>query len=153
MSLGIVWFFAFVGFCLIVAEVIIPGAILGILGGVCLAIAIVEAFILGGPVFGVVITLIVVFGCTIGFVIWWHWFPKSYVGQKLTLKSTIASPETAPCRIGQSGEAMTPLRPAGAARINGQKIDVITAGDFIEAGEKIEVESVEGVRVVVRKKT
>lgn len=52
--------------------------------------------------------------------------------------------------MGQTGVALTPLRPAGAAEIDGQRLDVVTMGDFIAMGSKILVVKVEGVRVVVR---
>jgi serine peptidase len=45
----------------------------------------------------------------------------------------------------------TDLRPAGVAVLNEEKFDVVTDGDFIEKGNKIEVVRVEGMRIVVRK--
>jgi len=45
---------------------------------------------------------------------------------------------------------LTPLRPSGTAEINGSRIDVVTGGEFIAAGESVEVYQVEGGRVVVR---
>lgn len=53
---------------------------------------------------------------------------------------------------GKQGRALTVLRPAGAAEIEGEKVDVVTDGEFIEAGTPIEVIRIEGVRVVVRGK-
>ncbi|WP_018131844.1 NfeD family protein [Effusibacillus pohliae] len=52
----------------------------------------------------------------------------------------------------QEGAALTPLRPAGTAVINGQRFDVVTEGGFINAGEPVTVVHVEGVRIVVRRK-
>ena len=52
--------------------------------------------------------------------------------------------------VGKSGKSITPLRPAGAALINNQRVDVVTLGDFIEAEVEVEVILVEGNRVVVR---
>lgn len=51
--------------------------------------------------------------------------------------------------IGQVGSAVTMLRPAGVAEINDLRIDVVTQGDFIEAGKPIKVIDVKGSRVVV----
>ncbi|MFC4767953.1 NfeD family protein [Effusibacillus consociatus] len=53
----------------------------------------------------------------------------------------------------QEGTALTPLRPAGTAVINEQRYDVVSEGDFINAGESIVVVHVEGVRIVVRRKS
>jgi membrane-bound serine protease (ClpP class) len=51
---------------------------------------------------------------------------------------------------GARGTAASPLRPAGIADIDGARIDVVSEGDYIDAGEPIEVLQVEGHRVVVR---
>ncbi|MFZ5631222.1 MAG: NfeD family protein [Bacillota bacterium] len=51
---------------------------------------------------------------------------------------------------GKTGKALTPLRPSGAAEIFGQRLDVVTEGEFIPAGADVEVIRVEGARVVVR---
>lgn len=51
--------------------------------------------------------------------------------------------------LGKQGLALTTLRPAGSASIDGEKVDVVTNGEFIEAGAPIRVTLVEGVRVVV----
>lgn len=53
--------------------------------------------------------------------------------------------------VGRRGVAVTPLHPAGAAEIDGRRIDVVTLGDYIAAGEPVVVTEVQGVRVVVRK--
>jgi len=53
--------------------------------------------------------------------------------------------------MGKRGKAITTLRPAGTADIEGKRLDVVTSGEFIEAGSDIEVILVEGMRVVVRK--
>ncbi|MGM0688458.1 MAG: NfeD family protein [Bacillota bacterium] len=52
---------------------------------------------------------------------------------------------------GMEGIAVTSLRPSGTAIIDGRRIDVVTGGDFIPVGEKVIVERVEGVRVIVRR--
>ncbi len=52
--------------------------------------------------------------------------------------------------LGKSGKSITPLRPAGAALINDQRVDVVTLGDFIKAEVEVEVILVEGSRIVVR---
>ena len=53
--------------------------------------------------------------------------------------------------VGQVGETLTILRPAGSARINGIRYDVVSDGTFIPQGEKVKVILVEGTRIVVSK--
>jgi membrane-bound serine protease (ClpP class) len=51
---------------------------------------------------------------------------------------------------GKEGITLTPLRPAGAARIDGKRVDVVTTGQFIDKDRPIRVVEVSGNRVVVR---
>ena len=51
---------------------------------------------------------------------------------------------------GKNGVAITPLRPAGAGLFDGDRIDVVTEGEFIPAGAMIMVIRVESARVIVR---
>jgi len=51
---------------------------------------------------------------------------------------------------GREGIALTPLRPSGAAEINGNRLDVVTEGEFVSPGSPIKVIKVEGTRVVVK---
>lgn len=53
---------------------------------------------------------------------------------------------------GKSGRTLTPLRPSGAAEIDGERVDVIAASEFIPAGTDVEVVRVRGSRVEVRRK-
>ncbi|MCA9000007.1 MAG: hypothetical protein KDA80_23625 [Planctomycetaceae bacterium] len=52
--------------------------------------------------------------------------------------------------LGEQGTAVTILRPAGKARINGQMRDVVSDGPFIAAGANVEVVQVQRNRIVVR---
>jgi membrane-bound serine protease (ClpP class) len=53
--------------------------------------------------------------------------------------------------LGQAGEALTPLRPAGRALFGEQVVDVVSEGGFIDKGERIQVLKVVGNRVVVHR--
>ena len=52
--------------------------------------------------------------------------------------------------LNRRGVAVTPLRPIGRAKFGDEEVDVVTDGDYIEAGERLTVIAVEGVRVVVQ---
>lgn len=53
--------------------------------------------------------------------------------------------------VGHQGVAATDLRPAGVARVDGQRIDVVTEGEWLSAGDPVVVLSDEGYRRVVRR--
>ena len=51
---------------------------------------------------------------------------------------------------GRSGTADTDLHPSGWVKIDGQRIFVVSEGDFIEKGKEVTILSVDGNRVLVR---
>ncbi len=53
--------------------------------------------------------------------------------------------------LGQFGTALTPLHPGGAAEFDGNRFDVITAGEYITTGSRVKVVRVRGGRIEVRR--
>ncbi len=51
--------------------------------------------------------------------------------------------------LHRQGRTLTPLRPSGKVEIDGLVVDVVAAGDFVDAGTSVQVIEVEGQRVVV----
>ena len=51
--------------------------------------------------------------------------------------------------MGDVGVALTPLRPAGRADFGDVRLDVVTEGDFIEKGQSVRIEAIQGNRIVV----
>jgi membrane-bound serine protease (ClpP class) len=52
--------------------------------------------------------------------------------------------------IGDRGVALSALRPAGVALVQGKRVSVVTDGEFIPPGGSVEVVEAKGSRVVVR---
>ena len=86
-----------------------------------------------------------------------RYFPRLPFGKRLVLEKKLpaeegyaSSPEEDRRWLGKRGTTASDLRPAGIAHFNGERVDVVSEGDFIEAGQPIEVIRVEGNRIVVR---
>ena len=84
--------------------------------------------------------------------------PHVPVGRRLVLDTALGaltgpSPEAGDDRrwLGRRGTAVSPLRPAGIADLDGERVDVVSQGEYVDAGEPIEVVRVEGNRIVVRR--
>lgn len=54
--------------------------------------------------------------------------------------------------VSTQGNAVTDLRPAGIAVINGKRVDVVTRGEYLEKDSAIIVTAVTGNQIIVRKK-
>lgn len=63
----------------------------------------------------------------------------------------VAETEPAHSLVGVRGVAQSDLRPGGIAELGGQRVDVVTEGDYVRAGEPVEVVADERYRRVVRR--
>lgn len=87
-----------------------------------------------------------------------RFLPRLPFGRRLILETGLSAGEgyaSAPAGdrnwLDKSGTALSPLRPAGIAEIEGERVDVVSEGEFIEPGEPITVTRVDGNRIVVRR--
>lgn len=87
-----------------------------------------------------------------------RFLPRLPFGRRLILETGLlagagggSAPESDKSWLGKSGTAVSPLRPAGIAEIEGERVDVVSDGEFIEPGEPITVTRVDGNRIVVRR--
>lgn len=63
----------------------------------------------------------------------------------------IADPYRGAAQVGDIGITETPLRPGGSARFGATLVDVVTEGEFLDAGTEVEVIERRGNNVTVRK--
>jgi len=142
-----------VGFLMLAAEVFVPGLVLGTLGGLCLVGSVALCYAAYGPLLGTAAFAALAVLSIVGFFLWLKLFPHTPIGKKLMLNRSLDSRNSLPTPdlIGATGEAVTPLRPAGTAVIQGRRMDVVAESGLIESGQKISVVSQEGIRIVVRR--
>lgn len=140
------------GLALIVAEVLFPSfGVLSVLATASIAAALVVAFREGAGVpflvaTGVLVPLVIALGLKV--------FPRSPMGRRmiaegLSFEGRAAFDERDLRLAGKSGTVESPLRPSGIARIDGRRVDVVSRGEPIGAGEQVRVVEVTGNRVVV----
>lgn len=58
-------------------------------------------------------------------------------------------PATAPIQVGQTGTALSLLRPSGKAEIGGERHDVISQGDFVPKGAGVRIVRIKGTKIIV----
>lgn len=148
-----------IGVALIVAEVyLIPGLnLVGVLGALMVLFAVGIAFVQVGMLGGVM-ALVSAMGLT-GGAFWWLWTSGAW--DRFILIANLKPDEKLVARegeqraryLGKSGTAITPLRPTGIAEIEGDRIEVVTEGDFISAGSAIKVVAMDRRKHFVRLET
>lgn len=144
-----------VGIILLLIEVVVPG--FGIFGGVGI-VAILAGIVLAAydPVYGS-FSLGIAFLVTavVAFIVI-KYFGHRGIWNKFILREQqkneqgYSAPKDWKGYLHREGVAITTLRPSGTAEIDGEMIDVVSEGGYIEKGNKIKVVRVEGTRVVVR---
>jgi membrane-bound serine protease (ClpP class) len=84
--------------------------------------------------------------------------PRLPFGRRLVLEQELAAqagyastPESDRQWVGKRGTTISPLRPAGIGQFDGERVDVMSDGVFIDAGQPIDVLRVDGDRIVVRR--
>jgi len=144
------------GLFLFGAEIFVPGGILGTMGILCLLAAVIAGFI-AFPGKGPYIALGVILLIGASFVLWITVFPRTRLGQKMTIQNDLAASKATDdeleALVGKDGKALSALRPGGFAKIEGKRVDVITSGEMISKGAALRVIDVEGNRVVVAEAT
>jgi membrane-bound serine protease (ClpP class) len=154
-SNGFVILLAILGVIGILYELhIVPGhGAPGILGGMMLLAAVLLAF---GIPFFIIALQTVATAIVLTVLVFWmvsRALPENAWIARLTFVGAqgadyVASSDHTLLR-GQSGFAASYLRPAGVALIDGQRVDVLTQGEFIPEGTPIRVTRVEGARIFV----
>ncbi|MFY9738720.1 MAG: NfeD family protein [Candidatus Cybelea sp.] len=133
---------------------VVPGhGLPGILGAGALLVAVLLAFGLPFLFVGVETIATAIVLTVIGFTLTVRAVPQNAWAQRLALSAAqgpeyVTSTDFGALR-GRAGTATSFLRPAGIASIDGRRIDVLTAGEFIAAGTPIRVVRVEGARIFV----
>lgn len=153
------------GLTLLALEVfVIPGfgvagvlGIVAVLGGVTMGLvghgATIQAVI--GAAGRVSLAMLI---ALVANIVLWRLLPHTSVGRQLTLDTELraeggyaSAPDRDHAWLGRVGHTTSPLRPAGFAEIDGERVDVVSDGEMIEPGVPIVVSRVDGNRIVVRR--
>lgn len=141
---------------------LLPGfGVAGVIGIVAIVASMVLAMMGAHPTSGDVAQALAVLGASLFITVaviyaWLRHLPNSGRFSGLLLQGAVHRSEgfiSAPSRpelVGQNGVALTDLRPAGAARIGEEKVDVVTEGDYVAQGSRVQVVQSDGYRHVVR---
>ena len=146
-----------VGFVLLVIEMFLPGiGIAGVSGVLSLIAVVVMQLGWGNPRVALYVIAITMLIIILGLI----WIIRSFQKGRLSKSFLVlreqsdgtSVPEIASARsslVGKSGIAVTTLRPAGIAEIEGKRVDVTTAGEFIQKGSRVTVVKAEGIQILV----
>lgn len=146
-----------VGVLLLAAEVILPGGVLGAVGGLMMFAGCVVAFMRLGASGGsiAVVTALALAGIVIFIEL--RILPKTKLGRRAFLDQAItgvSSPVTADldALTGKPAEALTPLAPSGYVLVEGHRHEAFCRSGHAEKGARLEVIGSENQRLIVTRK-
>jgi len=145
------------GVIMAVAEIFIPsGGLLTVVSVLSFLGAVVMAFFVGSTA-GIITLLAVILLTPLLIYVLMRIWPHTPIAKRIILGGP-ASRGTAGdltrrepgALVGRTGVAKTLLRPAGKMTLDGQTIDCVTEGEYVQPGTRVTVLEEHGARVVVR---
>jgi membrane-bound serine protease (ClpP class) len=147
---------------LAVEVFVLPGfGVAGVVGTLAIVASMVLAMMGARPSTGDVAQALAVLGASLFITMaviyaWLRHLPNSGRFSGLLLRGSVHKSQgfvSAPNRgdlIGLDGVAVTDLRPSGTARVGEERIDVVTEGEYVPQGSRVQVVQSDGYRHVVR---
>jgi len=148
-----------VGLVAIIVELFVPAAgLVGLLGLGSIIGSVVTAYRDHGAVLGTVMLVSALVLVPLFIIFYFKVFPRTFIGRRLILHDTqervngFASYTASRYEdlVGKEGTAMTVLRPSGSAKIEERKYSVVTGGEYLDVGNRVQVIKVEGSRIIVK---
>jgi membrane-bound ClpP family serine protease len=143
-----------IGILLIAVEVIVPGGILGSIGGLMMFAGCYLAYQDWGALGG---TIAVVAAFAIGglaLFLEFRYLPKTKIGKRAFLTAEITAVTAAVGAearelIGKPAEALTMLSPSGYVRVDGQRYEAFCQSGQAPAGSLLEIIGADNFRLIV----
>ena len=141
------------GTLLLAAEVMLPGAIAGIIGGVALALGSVLSFMEYGAGIGSLATLAALL--LLGAMLYAElvWLPRTKMGRALVVEAVVDAKSQPPVAsddvVGQTGTALTTLAPSGFVEIAGRRYEAFCRSGHAVRGAALTVVGLDNFRLIV----
>jgi membrane-bound ClpP family serine protease len=142
------------GILLLAVEVIVPGGILGSIGGLMMFGGCVAAFLKFGTGGGMIAVSVALAAAALAFFIEFRVLPRTAVGRRAFLTREITGVSAAfgsesRDLIGKSAKALTMLSPSGYILIDGKRYEAFCQSGQVPAGAALDVIGADNFRLIV----
>lgn len=143
-----------IGAILMAAEVFLPGAVAGILGGLALLIGSILSFGEFGPTGGVIASAgalaLVILMLYLELVV----LPKTALGRKMVVQATVDATSQPPLArlesvLDHPAEALTALAPSGYVLVGGRRYEAFCRSGHAAKGATLKVVGLDNFRLIV----
>ena len=142
-----------IGILCLVFEVVMPGAVVGVIGGLLMAAGCVLSFIHYGSMYGLLATAAALAALGLMFYVEFRVLPRTRIGRPLFVQSTVGSTSQAPLAgdeiIGRQGETLTTLAPSGYISVDGRRYEAFCRAGHIPLGTQVRVVGRDAFRIIV----
>jgi membrane-bound ClpP family serine protease len=143
-----------IGILLILAEVIVPGGILGTIGGLMMFGGCILAFMNYGSLGGLAAVLVALILGGGALYLEFRYLPKTKLGKRAFLNAEISGVSAAFGKealdlIGKSAEAITLLSPSGYILVDGRRYEAFCQSGQAPVGSLLEIIGADNFRLIV----
>jgi len=153
--LSIIFALFLVGLAFVALELLVPGGLLGLLGGLAMTSSWVLTFIYYGVEWGFVAVVVGVVLIAVAIVVELKLLQHTKLGRQFLLDREIQSTSqravASPDIVGRECEALTTLAPTGVVALDNRKYEALSMSGFVEKGTRLQVVDFDNFRVRVRK--
>lgn len=147
-----------IGLVLLALEVIIPGGILGIIGGVVLFTGCVFSFFILGTLQGLIAIGIALFSGLLLFYIQFKVLPNTRLGKRFFLNREISGSansleENTRDLIGKTATSVTVLSPSGYVQVNGNSYEAVSQSGQIPKNTELLITAANSFQLTVKTKS
>lgn len=147
-----------IGILLILAEVIVPGGILGSIGGLMMFGGCVLAFIDFGSVGGSIAVLVALILGGLTLYLEFSYLPKTKLGKRAFLHAEVSGVSSAYGKealelVGKPAEAVTPLSPSGYILVDGRRYEAFCQSGQAPVGSLLEIVGADNFRLIVTQRS
>jgi membrane-bound serine protease (ClpP class) len=141
------------GALLLTAEVFLPGAIAGIIGGCLLVLGSALAFIDYGTLIGASATGAALVLVGVMLYVELVWLPRSKLGRAMVVEATVGGQSQPPLAsenvVGQEAIALTTLAPSGFVEVSGKRYEAYCRTGHAVRGVRLTVVGIDNFRLIV----
>ncbi|HOJ25365.1 MAG: NfeD family protein [Bacteroidales bacterium] len=150
MNLTTIIIIIIAGLLLLLLELIVPGGIIGTIGGITTIVGIVLMYNHYGNLYGTIALLVSLIVCAVGL----FFFFRDKTWKRVALNDSIDvklnKEDTDYLKIGMQGETITKCLPSGKARFDDKIVEVHSLSKVIDPHTPVEIIKIEGNKIIVK---
>lgn len=150
MNLTTIIIMIIAGLLLLLLELIVPGGIVGTIGGIATIVGIVLMYNHYGNLYGNIALSVSLIICAVGL----YFFFRDKTWKRLALNDSIDiklnKKEMDYFTVGMQGETITKCLPSGKARFDDKIVEVHSLAELIDSNTPVEITKIEGNKIIVK---